>query len=260
LRICLLASGSRGNSLYLESGSTRLLIDAGLSLRELKTRLTAIHVAPESIDAVLLTHEHIDHGRSVSTWAHAFKVPVLGHHQSLGSLPGRRPLASVQEFDAGEMFTFRDLMIEPFSLTHDAAACVGFIIEGGEGKVGFATDLGIATRLVSQRLEGCRALVIESNHDEELLRDGPYPWHLKQRIRSNHGHLSNVASAELLSGLLWDGLEAVFLAHLSEANNTPDHALAAATAVLLQQNRCGPQVIVGTQHCVSGIYASVGHK
>ncbi len=256
MHICLLASGSRGNSLYLESGSTRLLIDAGLSLREMKARLAAIDVDPASIHGVLLTHEHIDHGRSVSAWAQAYRVPVLGHHQSLGLLPGRRPLYSSQEFEAGASFTFRDMRIEPFSLTHDSAACVGFVIEGTSGRIGFATDLGIATRLVAQCLAGCRALVIEFNHDEELLRDGPYPWHLKQRIRSNHGHLSNSASAQLLDGLLWEGLEAVFLAHLSETNNTPDHALAAAAAVLQQQNCCGPEVIIGVQHQVSRIFSS----
>jgi len=256
LRISLLASGSRGNSLYLESGSTRLLIDAGLSLREMKARLAAIEVAPESIHGVLLTHEHIDHGRSVAAWAQAYRVPVIGHHRCLGLLPGRRPLTSALEFDAGTMFPFRDVQIEPFSLTHDAAACVGFVVEGGAGKIGFATDLGIATRLVAQRLAGCRALVLEFNHDEELLRDGPYPWHLKQRIRSNHGHLSNTASAELLDGILWDGLEVVFLAHLSEANNTPEHARSAARQVLNGQNCCAPEVIVGTQHLVSPVFSS----
>lgn len=256
MRICLLASGSRGNSLYLETGSTRLLIDAGLSLREMKVRLAAIAVAPESIDGVFLTHEHIDHGRSVSAWAHAYKVPVVGHHQCLGLLPGRHPLASALEFDAGSPFTFRDLQIEPFSLTHDAVACVGFVVEGGAGKVGFATDLGIATRLVTQRLAGCRALVLEFNHDEGLLRDGPYPWHLKQRIRSNHGHLSNTAAARLLEETLWDGLEAVFLAHLSDANNTPGHAVASARQVLGKQNRCAPELIVGSQQQASHVFAS----
>jgi len=256
VRISLLASGSRGNSLYLETGSTRLLVDAGLSLREMKVRLAAIAVTPESIDGVLLTHEHVDHGRSVAAWAHAYKVPVIGHHQCLGLLPGRRPLASAREFDAGAPFTFRDLQIEPFSVTHDAAACVGFVVEGGAGKVGFATDLGIATRLVTQRLAGCRALILEFNHDEELLRDGPYPWHLKQRIRSNHGHLSNAASAQLLEDSLWDGLEAVFLAHLSEANNTPGHALAAARQVLDKQNCCAPALIVGCQQQASHIFAT----
>lgn len=255
MRICLLASGSRGNSLYLETGSTRLLIDAGLSLREMRVRLAAIAVVPESIDGVLLTHEHIDHGRSVSAWAHAYKVPVLGHHQCLGLLPGRRPLATALEFDAGSSFTFRDLQIEPFSLTHDATACVGFVVDGGAGKVGFATDLGIATRLVAQRLAGCRALVLEFNHDETLLRDGPYPWHLKQRIRSNHGHLSNTASAQLLEEVLWEGLETVFLAHLSEANNTPEHAVASARQVIERQSCCMPELIVGCQQQASRVFA-----
>ena len=118
-------------------------------------------------------------------------------------------------------FDFRDLKMSAFPITHDAAAPVGYVIETDEGKIGIATDLGIATRLVTQRLQDCRVLILESNHDEEMLRDGPYPWPLKQRIRSQHGHLSNTAAARLLADLLGSGLEAVFLAHLSETNNLP---------------------------------------
>ena len=131
-----------------------------------------------------------------------------------------------------------------------AATFAGFrryVIETSEGKVGIATDLGLATRLVAERLKGCRVLILEANHDEEMLRDGPYPWPLKQRIRSNHGHLSNTASAQLLQGLLWEGLEAVFLAHLSEVNNRPGLAESCAAEVLARQNLCRPQIILGCQ-------------
>jgi phosphoribosyl 1,2-cyclic phosphodiesterase len=124
---------------------------------------------------------------------------------------------------------------------------VGFAIETAEGKIGVATDLGIATRLVYERLQDCRVLVLESNHDEEMLRDGPYPWPLKQRIRSQHGHLSNSASAELLSGLLSAKLEALFLAHLSEQNNLPELARREARMVLDRQHACAPQLYVGCQ-------------
>ena len=119
------------------------------------------------------------------------------------------------------------------------------------GKVGIATDLGIATRLVANYLQDCRVLVLEFNHDEQMLQDGPYPWHLKQRIRSNQGHLSNSASAELLGDLVWDGLEAVFLAHLSETNNDPAKALVRADQVLRKQNLCKPKLVVGTQNKIS---------
>lgn len=256
MRICQLASGSRGNALFIESGATRLLIDAGLSLRELKSRLAELAVAPESINALLLSHEHIDHSRSVVAWARRYQVPLHAHAASLSLLAKTGKVGLCSEFEAGSVFTLRDLSVETIPLTHDSASCVGFVVTGPEGRIGVATDLGIATRLVAQRLSACRVLVLEFNHDEELLRDGPYPWPLKQRIRSNHGHLSNPAAAQLLDGLLWSGLDAVFLAHLSETNNTPEHALSAARQVLDRQNGCAPQVIVGTQHQISRVFAS----
>lgn len=256
MQLCLLASGSRGNAIYLEAGQTRLLIDAGLSLRELQSRLVAIGVAPDSIHALLLTHEHIDHSRSVGPWARRFGIPVYAHGATLQALGRLGTLPQHCEFETGDGFTLRDLHVTPFPVTHDAAACVGFTVEYGTSRVGIATDLGIATRLVGQALRDCRALVLEFNHDENLLRDGPYPWHLKQRIRSNHGHLSNTAAAQLLDELLWDGLESVFLAHLSETNNSPELALQSARAVLATQNRCAPELVLGYQHLASACYST----
>jgi len=247
LQVCLLASGSKGNAVFVASRETRILIDAGLSARELKSRLGAIGVAWEDLDAILVTHEHGDHCRGLGPLARACNLPVYVHADTRAALPNPGRLAEVREFDGGTALCWRDLRIEPFPLTHDAVAPVGYAIETPEGKVGVATDLGIATRLVADRLKGCRALVLESNHDEEMLRDGPYPWHLKQRIRSNHGHLSNTASAQLLQEILWDGLEAVFLAHLSEVNNHPGLAEASARAVLSRQNLCQPILVVGSQ-------------
>ena len=128
-------------------------------------------------------------------------------------------------------------------------------MDGPEGRVGVATDLGHVTRLVQDQLKGCRVLVLEFNHDEEMLMNGPYPWPLKQRVRSTHGHLSNATSAQLLKSLLWSGLEAVFLAHLSEINNHPDLARRSAEEVLQHQNLCQPAIVVGRQQqataCVS---------
>lgn len=258
MRICLLASGSKGNALYIETRESRLLLDAGLSLRALRERLAMVGVDAAQLDGVFISHEHVDHCRGLGPLARSLKIPVgidpealCAAERGIGALPALR------EFQAGETIRFRDLQIETIPLTHDAAATVGFVIESGEGRIGVATDLGIATRLVAQRLQHCRALVLEFNHDEELLRDGPYPWHLKQRIRSNHGHLSNPAAADLLDGLLWEGLEAVFLAHLSETNNTPEHALASARQVLDRQNRCAPEVILGCQHRPSTCFSTM---
>lgn len=257
MRVCLLASGSKGNAVYVETRQSRLLIDSGVSLRELKARLGLIGVEVASLDAVFLTHEHDDHCRGLGPLARAHRLPIWSDPDTWRAAMARiGAVPQFHEFRAGETVQFRDLQIETFPVTHDAAACVGFTLESTEGRIGVATDLGIATRLVAQRLTGCRALVLEFNHDEELLRDGPYPWHLKQRIRSNHGHLSNPAAAQLLDGLLWDGLEAVLLAHLSETNNTPGHALTAARQVLDRQNRCGPELILGCQHCPSGVFST----
>jgi phosphoribosyl 1,2-cyclic phosphodiesterase len=151
------------------------------------------------------------------------------------------------EFQSGFRCFFRDISIDPFPITHDACDPVGFVIESAEGKVGVATDLGIATRLVKDKLKGCRALVLESNHDEEMLMNGPYPWHLKQRIRSRHGHLSNAESVDLLQDVLHEGLEGLFLAHLSEVNNHPDKALNATASFLNSQNLSNPKLFVGCQ-------------
>jgi phosphoribosyl 1,2-cyclic phosphodiesterase len=254
LRICLLASGSKGNAVYVESGESRVLIDAGLSARELERRLTVIGAGGEDLDALLLTHEHTDHCRGLGPLARRFRLPVFVQHQAREALNGVGRLDDCRLFDSGDTLELRDLRIETVPLTHDAVAPVGFVIESGEGRIGVVTDLGIATRLVAERFQRCRVLVLEFNHDEEMLWAGPYPWPLKQRIRSNHGHLSNRAAAQLLSDLTWEGLEGVFLAHLSETNNDPQLAEGQAREVLEKQNLCRPQLVVGTQNMTSNCF------
>jgi len=247
MKICLLASGSKGNSILVESGKTRLLIDAGLSARELRKRLDSVGVEAESLDALLITHEHGDHVRGLGPLVRQLDLPVYLQTDLARKLPDVGKPECVQEFVDGEEFTIKDLTIRPFAITHDCLAPVGFTLDGELGKVGVATDLGIVTRLVTECLQDCRALVLETNHDEELLRDGPYPWKLKQRVRSNHGHLSNNAAGNLLQSLLWNGLETVFLGHLSETNNRPDLAVEVVREVLEKQNICEPQVLLGKQ-------------
>jgi phosphoribosyl 1,2-cyclic phosphodiesterase len=255
VRICLLASGSKGNAIYIETAESRLLVDAGLSARETGRRLESIGADPDKLDAVLVSHEHGDHCRGLGPVARRWHLPVHVHHATLQALPRVGKLDRVEEFDSGATFCLRDVQIETVPLTHDAVAPTGFIITSAAGRIGIVTDLGLATRLVTERYRNCRALVLESNHDELLLRDGPYPWPLKQRIRSRHGHLSNTESAELLHNLVWEGLEAVLLAHLSETNNTPQRAEGCARAVLDRQTCCRPQLLIGTQHAASACYA-----
>jgi len=247
MHVCLLASGSQGNALLVSSARSRLLIDAGLSARELGRRLALVGVAPESLDAVLVSHEHIDHVRGLGVLSRRCRVPVYVHHAAAAVLSDQQRPGGLREFDTGAELAIGDFGVRAFPVTHDAAAPVGFAISGPAGKFGIATDLGIATRLVAEELRGCRCLILEANHDEAMLRDGPYPWPLKQRIKGNHGHLSNRDSASLLAQLCWDGLEAVFLAHLSETNNHPDLAAAAAHDVLGRQSCCRPQLLLGRQ-------------
>lgn len=248
MKVCLLASGSKGNSILVESGRTRLLIDAGLSAKEIRRRLGLVGIDVDSLDALLITHEHTDHVRGLGPLVRQLNLPLYLQTDLARKLPDIGKSECVREFVDGEEFTVNDLRVRPFAITHDSLAPVGFTLTGELGKVGVATDLGIVTRLVTECLQDCRALVLETNHDEALLRDGPYPWKLKQRVRSSHGHLSNIAGSTLLHDLLWPGLDSVFLGHLSETNNRPELALQAVNAVLNQQNVCAPEIIVGKQH------------
>ncbi len=257
MRVCLVASGSKGNAVYIESRESRILIDAGFAARELARRLALVGVEADSLDAVFISHEHGDHCRGLGPLARRYNLPVHMNPETLQALPALGKVPQLCEFDTGVPFACRDLRVETIPLTHDAARPVAYVIETTAGKIGVATDLGIATRLVRDRLRGCRILVLEANHDEAMLRDGPYPWPLKQRIRSNHGHLSNLACADLLNDLLWDGLEVVFLAHLSETNNQPELAASIVREVLERQNLCHPQLIVGRQAAPS-LCVSVG--
>lgn len=248
MRICSLASGSKGNCLYLETGETRLLVDAGLSLREITARLALIGIPPESLHGVLVTHEHLDHIRSAGSFARRYQVPVVISYATRQAAASHLKKAPLLEFETGYAFAFRDCMVDPFPVTHDCCDPVGFLVESVEGRFGSATDLGVITRLVRDKLRGCRALNLEANHDPEMLQNGPYPWHLKQRIKSRHGHLSNQESLELLHDLAHADLQALVMAHLSEVNNHPDKVAATTSSFLNDQNRCAPKIVIGDQY------------
>lgn len=251
MRVCLLASGSKGNATLLDSGKSKILVDAGLSATEILNRLALLGIDGKDLDAVLVTHEHTDHTRGVGSLCRKMRIPLLISYPTCREISAALKKIEVIEFESGYPFTFNDLLIDPFPITHDACDPVGFVIESHDGKVGIATDLGIATRLVTDKLKGSRIVVLESNHDEDLLMNGPYPWNLKQRIKSRHGHLSNTESACLLEDIVHPELEGVFLAHLSEVNNDPVIALNAASALLDTQNACSPRLIVGNQYSAS---------
>lgn len=253
MKICSLASGSKGNCLYLESGETRVLIDAGLSLRETLLRMDACGIDAAGVHAVLVTHEHIDHMRSVGSFARKFKIPVFASHLVRRKAEKNLAKTRMVEFESGKAFAFRDIMVDPFPITHDACDPVGFVIDSCEGRCGSATDLGVATRLVVDKLKECRFINLESNHDMDMLMNGPYPWELKQRIKSRHGHLSNADSLTLLHELAHSRLELLVMAHLSEVNNHPDHVVATTTSFLRDQHVCAPQIVIGDQFKASGL-------
>ncbi len=231
--ICTLASGSRGNALYLSNGATSILVDAGLSGIEIERRMQARGLCPERLDAILLSHEHTDHIRGVGVLSRRYKLPVYMTGKTRGSLPPSvGKIVSIRTFHPGAGFSLGTLWIDPFSVSHDAVEPSGFTFTGNGIKLGLATDLGIATALVKDRLKGCRLLILETNHDPVMLEEGPYPWPLKQRIKSRLGHLGNEASRDLLAALLHDGLSHVILAHLSQTNNCPEKAVAAVAPVL----------------------------
>ncbi|MEI8354947.1 MAG: MBL fold metallo-hydrolase [Deltaproteobacteria bacterium] len=254
MRVCLLASGSKGNSIFIETGQSKILVDAGLSARETDKRLADIGVEGSDLDAIFITHEHTDHIRGAGILARKHQIPVFISYPTNSNSKDLFAKNEVVEFESGCSFTFRDMLIDPFPITHDSSDPVGFVIESRQNRVGIATDLGIVTRLVREKLKECGVLVLEFNHDEEMLLNGPYPWHLKQRIKSRHGHLSNNETAQLLSEIVHDRLEGIFLAHLSEVNNDPAIASDTINKTLGRQNRCHPELFMGCQYQVSPVF------
>ena len=245
LSVCMLASGSKGNAIYISDGTTTLLVDAGLSGVEIERRLQAHDIDPRDIDAMIVSHEHSDHIRGVGILSRRFGLPVYfsektGQEASLTI--GK--IKDMRSFKCGRTFNVNTLDVHPFSTAHDAEDSAGFTISRNERKIGIATDLGIVTAMVKQNLKRCDLLILEANHDPEMLMTGPYPWPLKQRIKGRTGHLSNQASGALLSELKHDKLQHVILAHLSETNNTPAKALQEVGPAL---DGCRARIHVATQ-------------
>lgn len=233
-KICVLGSSSGGNSTFLGSETTRMLVDAGLSAREIARRLEAIGERLESIRAICVTHEHDDHKAALGTLhrRHGIGVYANSGTQSAIEQAAKPPGIAWNVFTNGAAFEIGDLRVEPFSVPHDAYDPVGFVVSCGRLRVGVVTDMGMPTTLIRERLKHCHALVLESNHDEKSLQDARRPWSLKQRIAGRQGHLSNAQAAELIKDIAGPELKAVFLAHLSSDCNTPALALASARTAL----------------------------
>lgn len=232
MAICVLASGSKGNSTFISNGDTVILFDAGLSGIEIERRLSSRGLSIDSLQAIVVSHEHADHVHGVGVLSRRYGLPVYINRKTAGAAANIGKVHQTVYFECGVEFNIGNLRIHPFSLSHDAADPAGFTISRNGIKIGLATDLGVATTMVAEHLKYCRALILEANHDSQMLIDGPYPWPLKQRIQGRTGHLSNSDSKSLLSKIRHHQLEHVILAHLSETNNTPDRALDSLTSVL----------------------------
>ncbi len=238
--VSVLASGSRGNSAIVQSSTTWILVDAGISCRETFKRMRAAGHDPHSLSAILITHEHSDHIYGLLVLAKKLNVPVFmtgATHQAWARMMrdenGMCPeLARLEVFSAGKSFHIGDIAITPFTIPHDAIDPVGFTFRAEGVKVGIATDLGYMPPSVCDHLRGCDVLVIEANHDLEMLRGGPYPWSVKQRVMSRVGHLSNDALAEYIATNYDGGASYLVLAHISEQNNHPELARKAAEQAL----------------------------
>lgn len=244
----MLGSGSRGNSTLVATERTRLLLDAGFSKRETVARLAAVGEPAEGIDAIVVSHEHSDHIRGLGSLARSLKVPIYISHDTHQVISWDSRLRAFEFITPGEKFTVGDIEVTPFSIPHDAADPVAFTLRAEGLKIAVVTDLGYVPEHVKRHVSGCHCLIFESNHDLEMLKVGPYPWHVKQRVMSRHGHLSNHTTARFLGEDFDGAAEILVLAHLSENNNHPELARMSAEEGLAQRNGHGrPQLFLARQ-------------
>ena len=231
MRFALLGSGSKGNALVVEYANTRLLIDCGFSAREMERRLARLELTPADIDALVITHEHDDHWRGVSRFSRRHEIPVW-------LTPGTQAakatdvLATTELYSPHEPFAIGDLELFPYPVPHDAREPAQLVVGNGDKRLGILSDIGYATPHVREMVDACDALVLECNHDPELLAMGPYPASLKRRVAGKLGHLSNQQAAELLTQIDATGLQQLVVAHISESNNRPELAQAALAGAL----------------------------
>ena len=224
---CSLYSGSSGNSLFVESENTKLLVDAGVSSKKIEEALANLEIDPTSIDGILITHEHSDHVQGLGTFAKKFNLPVFVNKKTLDAMPKQKEKISeknIKLFNINEKFEIGDLKVKPFSIPHDAANPCGFNIFKDNKKISIATDIGHMTNGILKNLEDSIFIMLESNYDPEVLKYSKYPYQLKTRIAGPDGHLSNELAGKTISYLLNSGLKQAVLGHLSKQSNFPELA------------------------------------
>jgi len=219
VEIAVLASGSSGNAVFVRSGESGVLVDAGISQLAIRRRLEAVGYPMEGISALLVTHEHSDHVGGIPVLLKRHPMPVWATAGTWSRLTVRS--SGGGELRSGRVLRLGGLQVLPVATSHDASEPVAFILDDGSVRVGICTDTGVVTPLLEERLKACDLLFLEANHDADMLRHGPYPWHLKQRIASRHGHLANHQAQEALARLVSPALRGVIAMHLSETNNLP---------------------------------------
>jgi phosphoribosyl 1,2-cyclic phosphodiesterase len=258
LSVTVLGSGSSGNSTLVSDGERHVLIDIGLSGRETARRLAECGLAPEGICAVVVSHEHGDHCRGVAPFVKDLGIPVYLTAGALKASGMILPEDKWREINSSSMFDVCGMRFTPFAVSHDGVDPIGFTVEKDGVKIAVVLDLGYISNLVAERLRGCDCIVLESNHDIRMLKFGPYPWSLKQRVMSRRGHLSNESVAEFLSGSFDGKARTVILAHLSKKNNLPELALVSAQKALQERSAlsfCQTKVElakpdeIGKRHC-----------
>ncbi len=233
MHFAVLGSGSKGNCLYIEHEQTALLIDAGFSGKEICHRLSTCGKTTDKVQALCLTHEHGDHISGAGVISRRLRIPVYANYGTFrGGEKRFGKLHSFREFETGENFSIGSLSVRSFCISHDTNDPVGYIVSDGKNSLGYLTDTGKTSHLMLRRLACCNALILEFNHDPVMLKNGPYPLHLQQRVRSSRGHLSNEDAAAFLKDLAAEGnLQHLVLAHLSEQNNREELAEEAARSV-----------------------------
>ena len=248
IEVRVLASGSGGNAILISSGQDNLLIDAGLSGKELARRLDVAGHSLSEVSAVVVTHEHIDHIRGVGVLSRRHGIPIYMNRATIERAPasvGEMPTA--RTFVTGDSMQVGDLKVQTYPLPHDAADPIGLIIQNCSRRIGIALDMGYPTRLARERLRGSNLLILEFNHDPEMLRQCDRPWEIKQRIMSKRGHMSNEAALELLRDLIHDELRAVVLAHVSQEANCGETLHSLVSDHLKQIGRGDISIILGSQ-------------
>lgn len=236
---CSLYSGSSGNSLFVETQNTKILVDAGVSSKKIEQALQDINIEPSSLDGVLITHEHTDHVQGLGTFCKKFNVPVFINEETLNAIPKQRdkiPETNIKKFKVYDKFSVGDLDIKPFSIPHDAANPCGFNIWKDNKKISIATDIGHMTNDILKNLEESLFIMLEANYDPEVLRCSSYPFKLKSRIASPTGHLSNEIAGKTISHLLNSGLKNAMLGHLSKQSNFPELAYQTVLDELISNN------------------------